>query len=91
MIPETPSADEAWIAEYTSSNHPPLALNLLLPSEFGRGAPGDEAAAEATVAAVVNDVVAASGDDEAGEGSEALPAVVTSSAWKDIATKNSSN
>ena len=93
--PEPPSADEEWMAEFDRSNKAPLALSVLLPEGYGvnSSAPtttsvaADSAVASSSAAADLTDVAETSGDD--GAAAEKAAPSAPSSAWKDIASKNS--
>lgn len=92
--PEPPNEDEEWMAEYDRSNKAPLALSVLLPEGYGVNSSAPTTAAD--TAAVITapsavelggDAAEPSGDD--GAVAEAAAPAATSSAWKDIASKNS--
>lgn len=90
--PEPPNEDEEWMAEYDRSNKAPLALSVLLPEGYGVNSSASTTAADTAVtppsaAELGGDAAEPSGDD--GAVAEAVAPVATSSAWKDIASKNS--
>ena len=88
--PEPPNEDEEWMAEFDRSNKAPLALSGLLPEGYGVNSSASATVAEDTAVAAAElggDTAEPSGDD--GAVAETIAPVATSSAWKDIASKNS--
>jgi len=79
------------MAEYDRSNKAPLALSVLLPEGYGvnSSAPSTAADSAAVPSSAVPDVAESSGDD--GAAAETVAPTAPSSAWKDIASKNSNS